>query len=72
MTAPFGNRVRCTLFGHDWRRAIGPRQGYYLRCRRCWISEEPEIEVHAHVQHVHVEEAAVPQAWRPGELQRQA
>jgi prophage protein DUF1660 len=67
MTAPFGNRVRCTLFGHDWRRAIGPRQGYYLRCRRCWISEQPEAETHAHA-----EEAPVPQAWRPGELSRQA
>jgi hypothetical protein len=65
MTAPFGNRVRCTLFGHDWRRAIGPRQGYYLRCRRCWISEQPD-------NHVHAEETAVPQAWRPGELSRHA
>jgi prophage protein DUF1660 len=65
MTAPLGNRVRCTLFGHDWRRAIGPREGYYLRCRRCWISEQVE-------DHAHAEEPAVPQAWRPGELQRQA
>lgn len=29
-------RVRCIVQGHDWRRAIGPREGYYLRCRRCW------------------------------------
>ena len=29
-------RVRCVVTGHDWRRAIAPRQGYYLRCRRCW------------------------------------
>ena len=28
------------ITGHDWRRAIGPRHGYYLRCRRCWISEQ--------------------------------
>jgi hypothetical protein len=65
MTAPLGRRVRCTLFGHDWRRAIGPREGNYLRCRRCWVSEQPENRVHA-------EKPAVPQAWRPGELQRQA
>ena len=64
MTAPFGNRVRCTVFGHDWRRAIAPREGYYLRCRRCWISEQVE-------ETSRVDEAAVPQAWRPGELQRQ-
>jgi hypothetical protein len=42
MTAPFAKRVRCTLFGHDWRRVIGPREGYYKRCRRCWISEQLE------------------------------
>jgi hypothetical protein len=65
MTAPFGNRVRCTIFGHDWRRAIGPREGYYLRCRRCWVSEQPDAPARS-------EEAAVPQAWRPGELSRQA
>ncbi len=42
MTAPFSQRLRCLISGHDWRRAIGPRQGYYLRCRRCWISEQEE------------------------------
>ena len=44
MTAPVSQRVRCLLTGHDWRRAIAPREGYYLRCRRCWIQrpvEEP-------------------------------
>ena len=28
--------------GHDWRRAIAPRQGYYLRCRRCWVNRPVE------------------------------
>ena len=40
VTAPVGHRVRCALVGHDWRRAIAPREGFYLRCRRCWISRE--------------------------------
>jgi hypothetical protein len=22
--------------GHDWRTAIGPRDGYFERCRRCY------------------------------------
>jgi hypothetical protein len=35
------------ITGHDWRRAIGPRQGYYLRCRRCWITEQEEVEAEA-------------------------
>ena len=26
------------MTGHDWRRAIAPREGYYLRCRRCWVN----------------------------------
>jgi hypothetical protein len=30
------------LFGHDWRRAIDPREGYYQRCRRCWMAREVE------------------------------
>ncbi len=30
------------MFGHDWRRAIAPKEGYYLRCRRCWVSREPD------------------------------
>jgi hypothetical protein len=42
MTAPVGQRVRCIVFGHDWRRAIGPRDGFYLRCRRCWVSRQEE------------------------------
>jgi hypothetical protein len=24
--------------GHDWRTAIGPRNGYFERCRRCYSS----------------------------------
>ncbi len=44
MTAPLAQRIRCLFSGHDWRRAIGPRQGYYLRCRRCWITEQEETE----------------------------
>lgn len=24
--------------GHDWRTAIGPRDGFFLRCRRCYAS----------------------------------
>jgi hypothetical protein len=38
MTAPVSQRVRCIVTGHDWRRAIAPREGYYLRCRRCWTN----------------------------------
>lgn len=38
MTAPVREKVRCMVTGHDWRRAIAPRDGYYLRCRRCWVS----------------------------------
>jgi hypothetical protein len=34
--------LRCALFGHDWRRAIAPREGYYFRCRRCWVSRFDE------------------------------
>lgn len=42
MTAPVTQRIRCLLGGHDWRRAIAPRQGYYLRCRRCWVHRPVE------------------------------
>jgi hypothetical protein len=67
MNASLKNRVRCAFFGHDWRQAIGPRQGHYLRCGRCWASEDEGAP-----QHADAEDANVPQAWRPGELSRQA
>jgi len=25
--------------GHDWRQAIGPRDGFFLRCRRCYATQ---------------------------------
>jgi hypothetical protein len=50
------------ITGHDWRRAIGPRQGYYLRCRRCWITEHEEAKAEAH---------APPSDLRSSPLQRQ-
>jgi hypothetical protein len=25
--------------GHDWRQAIGPRDGFFMRCRRCYATE---------------------------------
>ncbi|HWB70439.1 MAG TPA: DUF1660 family phage protein [Solirubrobacterales bacterium] len=65
MTAPLGQRVRCALFGHDWRRAIGPREGFYFRCRRCWVSEEAE-------EQAQVSEVSAPQVWQHTELQRHA
>ena len=47
MNAPLTNRIRCMFSGHDWRTAIGPRSGYYERCRRCYamrdIPEDSEI-----------------------------
>ena len=64
MTAPLGQRIRCALSGHEWRRAIGPREGYYLRCRRCWITEQEEPQAHVHDAHA--------QAWQHAGLQRQA
>ena len=42
MNAPVTQRLRCLLTGHDWRRAIAPREGYYLRCRRCWTNRPVE------------------------------
>ncbi|MGH2980479.1 MAG: hypothetical protein ACRDKV_00350 [Solirubrobacterales bacterium] len=36
MTAPISQRLRCVFSGHDWRMAIGPRDGYFERCRRCY------------------------------------
>ena len=42
VTAPFTQKVRCLVAGHDWRRAIAPREGYYLRCRRCWVNRPVE------------------------------
>ncbi len=33
--------------GHDWRTAIGPRAGYFERCRNCYatraVQETPEV-----------------------------
>jgi hypothetical protein len=26
--------------GHDWRTAIGPRDGYFHRCRRCYATQQ--------------------------------
>jgi hypothetical protein len=33
--------------GHDWRTAIGPRSGYYERCRHCYVTRpvEDDFEV---------------------------
>ncbi len=39
MTAPIGQRIKCVLVGHDWRKAISPRDGFYVRCRRCWCAK---------------------------------
>jgi hypothetical protein len=61
MTAPLGQRVRCAISGHDWRRAIGPREGYYLRCRRCCISEQVDEMAHS-------EEAHASQGWQHAQL----
>ncbi len=63
MTAPIGQRVRCALFGHDWRRAIGPREGYYFRCRRCCIAEHADELDHL------TEEAHAAQGWQHAQLQ---
>ena len=35
VTAPLSVRLRCMFSGHDWRTAIGPRDGFFQRCRRC-------------------------------------
>ena len=47
MTAPFTQRIRCLFSGHDWRTAIGPRAGYFERCRNCYatraLRETPEV-----------------------------
>jgi hypothetical protein len=47
MNAPLSRRIRCLFSGHDWRTAIGPRSGYYERCRHCYatrdVSEESEM-----------------------------
>ncbi|MEK6276735.1 MAG: hypothetical protein AABM29_01820 [Actinomycetota bacterium] len=42
VTAPLSQRLRCAITGHDWRRAIAPREGHYLRCRRCWTNRFEE------------------------------
>jgi hypothetical protein len=31
--------------GHDWRQAIGPRDGFFMRCRRCYATELVEEPV---------------------------
>lgn len=35
------------ITGHDWRTAIGPRAGYFQRCRTCYstreLQETPEV-----------------------------
>jgi hypothetical protein len=33
--APLSVKLRCMFSGHDWRTAIGPRDGFFERCRRC-------------------------------------
>jgi len=47
VNAPLSKRIRCLFSGHDWRTAIGPRSGYYERCRHCYatrdIPEDSEI-----------------------------
>jgi hypothetical protein len=40
--------------GHDWRTAIGPRDGYFERCRRCYstrLIEDPVRHAHGHSHH---------------------
>jgi hypothetical protein len=40
--------------GHDWRTAIGPRDGYFERCRRCYSTrsiEEPARPPHGASHH---------------------
>ena len=49
VTAPISQKLRCMFSGHDWRTAIGPRDGYFLRCRRCYSTQNVEQPVqHAH------------------------
>jgi hypothetical protein len=59
VTAPFSQRLRCMFHGHDWRTAIGPRDGYFERCRRCYstrlIDQSPQ---HSHTHSVSSERAA--------------
>jgi len=40
MNAPLSRRIRCFISGHDWRTAIGPRSGYYERCRHCYMTRD--------------------------------
>ena len=52
MTMPITKRLRCALSGHDWRTAIGPRDGYFERCRRCHSTRELATgEQHSHGSH---------------------
>ncbi len=50
--------------GHDWRTAIGPRDGYFERCRRCYstrtVVEEPAQ--HTPAQHAHGVSASIDRA----------
>jgi hypothetical protein len=39
VTAPISQKLRCMFSGHDWRQAIGPRDGFFLRCRRCYATQ---------------------------------
>jgi len=46
VSAPISQRLRCLFSGHDWRTAIGPRDGFFRRCRRCYATapiEESEV-----------------------------
>jgi hypothetical protein len=36
VNAPISKKLRCMVSGHDWRRTIGPRDGFFERCRRCY------------------------------------
>jgi hypothetical protein len=46
VTAPISKKLRCMFSGHDWRTAIGPRDGFFQRCRRCYSTRM--VEEHAH------------------------
>jgi hypothetical protein len=59
VTAPFSQRLRCMFSGHDWRTAIGPRDGYFERCRRCYSTRTIDEPVrHSHRPSHHSEHAA--------------
>jgi hypothetical protein len=58
VTAPFSQKLRCKFWGHDWRTAIGPRDGYFERCRRCYSTRNVE----EHAQEPHAVSAAADRA----------